>query len=88
MTTGEDFAATRDGRDRPLRIVEAEADSPPVPERPCACCGKSFQPTIRRRLLCKLCFAEDGGGRGMQVGIGADDFAKPEPARTRARFRK
>ena len=26
------------------------------PERPCAKCGKQFQPTVRRRLLCGPCF--------------------------------
>ena len=26
------------------------------PERPCALCGRSFQPTARRRMLCAGCF--------------------------------
>ena len=26
------------------------------PKRPCACCGRSFAPTVRRRLLCSGCF--------------------------------
>ena len=26
------------------------------PKRPCACCGRRFQPTVRRRLLCAGCF--------------------------------
>lgn len=41
------------------------------PERPCACCGEPFQPTICRRLLCRQCYIEgppdhvaaDGSGR-------------------------
>ncbi len=32
------------------------------PPRPCACCGKAFQPTIRRRLLCEWCFLYGDGG--------------------------
>ena len=26
------------------------------PERECACCGRLFQPTLRRRLLCARCY--------------------------------
>ena len=26
------------------------------PERPCSRCGKRFQPTVRRRVLCDGCF--------------------------------
>ena len=29
---------------------------PSRPERPCACCGRRFQPTTRRRMLCAECF--------------------------------
>ena len=28
-------------------------------ECPCACCGNTFQPTIRRRMLCASCFSGD-----------------------------
>ena len=27
------------------------------PERPCSRCGKTFKPTLRRRMLCQECFA-------------------------------
>ena len=27
------------------------------PERRCSCCGKAFQPTQKRRLLCYGCFS-------------------------------
>ena len=30
--------------------------------RPCSACGQSFQPTMRRRLLCHRCFAAGDGG--------------------------
>lgn len=30
------------------------------PERPCARCGNTFQPTVKRRLLCYPCFTDDG----------------------------
>ena len=33
------------------------------PERPCARCGHSFQPTVRRRVLCHGCWK--GGGDGL-----------------------
>lgn len=29
------------------------------PRRPCARCGKKFQPTLQRRLLCASCFGDD-----------------------------
>ena len=29
-----------------------------VPERKCKCCGRPFKPTLRRRLLCSLCFSD------------------------------
>ena len=29
------------------------------PKRSCSCCGKFFQPTIRRRMLCAQCFSGD-----------------------------
>ena len=32
-------------------------------ERPCARCGRMFQPSIKRRMLCAPCFGGgDGGG--------------------------
>ena len=34
------------------------------PPRPCACCGVEFQPSRRRRLLCRFCFL---GARGHRV---------------------
>ena len=39
--------------DRPL---------PDRPERPCSRCGKTFQPTLKRRMLCVGCFARATGG--------------------------
>ena len=26
------------------------------PKRPCACCRRRFQPTVKRRMLCASCF--------------------------------
>ena len=40
-----------DALDSPLRDV---------PERRCGCCGKPFQPSLKRRRLCGPCFAFDG----------------------------
>ena len=31
------------------------------PKRRCARCGKRFQPTAKRRMLCKHCFGLGGG---------------------------
>lgn len=28
--------------------------------RPCACCHKTFQPTVRRRMTCETCFGNNG----------------------------
>ena len=36
-----------------------------APERPCSRCGKRFQPTLRRRLLCAGCFT---GGHDASLG--------------------
>ena len=33
-----------------------DKDGDPKPERPCSRCGNTFQPTIRRRMLCRWCF--------------------------------
>ena len=30
-----------------------------APERPCARCGKTFTPTLRRAMLCTWCFRSD-----------------------------
>ena len=32
---------------------------PTRPERPCARCRNIFQPTLKRRLLCRGCYADD-----------------------------
>ena len=39
--------------DRPL---------PFAPERPCSRCGKTFGPTLKRRMLCASCFCKATGG--------------------------
>lgn len=62
---------------KPVRGEFHKADRPrlDLPQRNCACCGDRFQPTIRRRMLCSICFKTDGnvewtttesarGGRG------------------------
>ena len=43
--------------------LDVDRKLPKVPERPCACCRKPFKPTLRRRLLCALCFRDDGEAR-------------------------
>ena len=48
-TPGGDFNGQGWGLDRPDLSR---------PERPCACCGNRFQPTQRRRMLCRDCFRE------------------------------
>lgn len=50
----------------PLRTGDREID---LPERPCACCGNRFKPTIKRRLTCHPCFTGTKGPHG------AGDFA-------------
>lgn len=42
--------------DRPLRLIPGDRKSPLKPKRPCSKCGRKFQPTERRRLLCLTCF--------------------------------
>ncbi len=49
----------------PESIASVLGNDPELPgaaERACARCGKSFQPTLRRRLLCDLCFRDDSTG--------------------------
>ena len=45
------------------RIDGFALDSPDLarPERPCACCGVVFQPSVRRRVLCRPCFVSGDG---------------------------
>ena len=31
-----------------------------LPKRRCSCCGRKFQPTARRRMLCGTCFGRGG----------------------------
>ena len=49
----------------PRQVLAEEAHSPLPkvgdaelgrPERPCARCGTTFKPTLRRRVLCARCF--------------------------------
>ena len=35
-----------------------ETADPDRPQRPCANCGSTFQPTLRRRMLCVLCYRD------------------------------
>ena len=45
--------------------IHSPRDDPPLkdkPERPCTRCGKSFQPTLKRRLLCAGCFRRGDAG--------------------------
>ena len=36
-----------------------ETDRPlAVPPKPCQCCGKQFQPTLSRRMLCAACYSD------------------------------
>ena len=51
-TRAVDPAPLRQG-DRPL---------PDRPERPCSRCGKMFQPSLKRRMLCASCFGRATGG--------------------------
>lgn len=46
--------------------IDRELD---CPKRPCARCGKKFQPTQRRRMLCGSCFADDSNGHGRVTGL-------------------
>lgn len=32
------------------------------PKRPCVVCGKKFQPTIQRRVMCRYCFTVSTSG--------------------------
>ncbi len=40
----------------PAPFVDPNLDRP---ERPCARCRREFQPTVRRRMLCATCFADE-----------------------------
>ena len=37
------------------------------PPRACACCGTAFQPSRRRRMLCRPCFVAPRGAREYTV---------------------
>ena len=39
------------------------------PPRPCSCCGEVFQPSRRRRMLCRLCFVSARGAREYAVRL-------------------
>ena len=43
----------------------ARTKDPPLlgrPKRKCSACGRMFQPTIRRRMLCSVCYSGGDGG--------------------------
>ncbi len=50
---------------RTKATVDPPIDKPP---RPCSRCGKTFQPTVRRRMLCEWCYT-----RGDFTDAGADE---------------
>lgn len=54
---GSEFQEAHQPRRR-SHVEHHEIDRPltDVGPRPCSCCGNSFQPTLRRRRLCKDCF--------------------------------
>ena len=53
----------------------AVADQPiDVSPRPCRNCGKKFQPTVQRRLLCAHCF----GGLESNHGLGEHGLGMPD----------
>jgi len=63
---------------RPTQLNAVHADPVPPPDTdqplegrariPCACCGRPFQPTVRRRRLCAPCF-KSGEGRAGNIVI-------------------
>lgn len=72
--------------DRALRVVPSNPDSPPVPEKPCASCGTPFQPTVKRRMLCALCFRGGDGRKDSGGYLQPSDFPSEGEAAGRARF--
>ena len=54
---GHPLAVTGPVRAPGDRVIEA-------PKRPCANCGKRFQPTVKRSMLCEPCFRHTGGTYG------------------------
>ena len=49
---GKPYYGVSPSRDAPLKGKDGERK----PKRPCCRCGKDFQPTVKRRLLCSQCF--------------------------------
>ena len=56
--------------EHPDPIAVGDRPLPHAPERPCTSCGKVFQPSLKRRLLCKFCFGGRHGG-GQNSGMDA-----------------
>ncbi len=56
-----DPAAERAARRGGLPDLPPDGRSPRGERRPCANCGRRFQPTIKRRMLCANCFARGTG---------------------------
>ena len=47
----------------PETVRTGDRPLPNRPARPCSRCGRTFEPTLKRRMLCKGCFSGgDGGG--------------------------
>ena len=42
-----------------VRSRKGDRPDPDRARRPCASCGRKFQPTLRRRLLCLYCFSHN-----------------------------
>ena len=57
----------------PMPNDRARAKPQPIaPSRPCARCGRTFEPTAARRMLCRGCFKAGERPRDVPT-IGGDD---------------
>ena len=59
-------------------IVHDDQPDPDRPERPCNACGRTFQPTLRRRLLCAGCYRDDGNSAANSILTGRERAAIAE----------
>ena len=65
-----------------LNADAVRVKDPPLdkPKRPCAGCGRRFQPTVKRRMLCTECYRR---GEAPMHADGLEGASARTPARKR-----